>query len=218
MKLRFLLTLVLSPLVASLVAVPAGGQTNQAAADAAPAVSSGIADVLKMLDAHVSPEVIKAYIENSASTFDVTPSDLIVLKQHNVTDDVTVALLKHGATSATAAPATAPAAATPAQASAPIRTYVINTGRTDPEGYDFFRHNYLMPRTQANINQTLGYAAVPYGDTFVPYYPPGLYNYGFGPGVVGGPGVIGGINGVAAGTRNPFNVGRNLQGGFMIRR
>jgi len=210
---KFSKFLLLGPLLAALAALPLAAQTSStpATADAAKP-SSGIADILKMLDAQVSPDVIRTYIETSPNTFDVTSDDLITLKQHKATDEITVALLKHNSSSAAPAASSAPAA-TQSQSPAPIRAYVINNGRLDPESYDFFQRYYLMPRTLANVNQTLGYAAVPYGDGFVPYYPPGIYNYGY----ASAPGFAGGV-GFTAGTRNPFNVGPGLQGGFIIRR
>ncbi len=205
--------LFLGPLCAAFIALPVAAQTNQASASTdAPKASTGIADVLKMLDKNVSPEVIKAYIETSPATFDLTAADLITLKEHNVTDDITVALLKHSTASASAASAPGPTA-TAAQSAAPVRAYVLNNGAQDMNSYQFFEHYYLMPRTQAYVNDTLGYASVPYGGTFVPYYPPGVYSYGFN----AAPGFGGGF-GFAAGGRNPFNVGPGLRGGFMIRR
>jgi hypothetical protein len=139
------------------------------------APSAGVADVLKMLDAGVSKDVIKTYIETSSASFAASPSDLIALKNRGVTDDITMAILKHGSSAApAAAPAPAPAAAD--NSSAPVRTYIISN-RLDPEGYDYFQHYYLTPRTLAYVNQTLGYPSVPYGDGFAPYYPP-VYGYG----------------------------------------
>ena len=161
----------------------------QAVESAKPAANAGLADILKMIDSGVSPEVVKAYVENAPTPFDLTAADLITLKEHKVTDEITVALLKHSSAAANQA---APAPVTPAH------TYVINTANTsvsDPD-YQFFQHYYLMPRTQAYVNETLGYPAVPYGEGFAPAYPMS-YGYGYayapsygfavGPGFSSGP-------------------------------
>ncbi len=184
---------------ASAQPTPANNSPAPAVADASQAAPSpGVADVLKMLDAGVSKDVIKTYIETSPASFSAGAADLIALKNHGVNDEITMAILKHGSAQTTVAANATVAPAAADNASAPVRTYVINN-RTDPESYDFFQRYYLMPRARANVNQTLGYPAVPYGGGFVPYYQPGygnIYGYGSGYGVAVG---FGGRRSVAFG-------------------
>ncbi len=121
-----------------------GGQTAQ------PIPSPGVTEVVNMLEAGVSKEVVKAYIENSATAYNPSPADLIALKQHGVADDVTLALLNHGSEAGARAAhalavATTPAAvpvqtAEPAVAT-PVR--IVNSYAPDPESYDYFQRYYL---------------------------------------------------------------------------
>src|SRR5215831_5090758 len=46
--------------------------------------SPGLRDILKMLDAKVDVEVIKAYIKSAPIAFSPSASEIIALKQHNV--------------------------------------------------------------------------------------------------------------------------------------
>ncbi len=177
------------------VAVRGLAQNNPAGASSDGATAPGVADVVRMLDAGVSKDVVKAYIDNSPSSFDVSPTDLITLKSHGVSDEISMALLKRSSAPAAtpaAAPATAaPASVVPDSSDGSVRQYVIS-GRLDPESYDFFQKYYLMPRTLASVNQTLGYPSVSYGDGFVPYYPPAYgygYPYSYGIGVAISPGI-----------------------------
>lgn len=150
-----------NPTTGASASVSATTTTNTApapAADANPvaAVSpaSGAADILKMLDAGVSADVIKTYIQNSSTGWNLSAEDLIALKQRGVADEITVELLNHRGTAAAAT--SAPNGQTGSTGSQQV-VAVVHTGNLDPEGYEFFQHYYLFPRTLAYVNQTLGY-------------------------------------------------------------
>ncbi len=84
-----------------------------------PVFSPGVADVLKMLDAKVDPEVVKAYIKNSPTAYHPTAEDIVALKNRGVPDDVITAMLNRGAESQGQGPMTTPqptAPSTPAPA------------------------------------------------------------------------------------------------------
>jgi len=138
--------------------------------------NESVAEVLKMLDAKVSKEVIKAYIDGSTAPCNPTAADIIALKEHGATDDITTALLKRG-TEVRAQAAQAAVANAGAVAAAPVRL--------DPESYDYFTQYYLYPRTLASVNQRLGIypAPYPYGGYggYYPAMPFGPYygNFGF---------------------------------------
>ena len=144
--------------------------------------SAGIADLLKLADAKVAPEVIKAYIENAAIAYDPTVQDILSLKEHDVPDALITALIQRGAEVRSqadrAATAQADLTATP-NAPAPVITATtalpvqpVYEG-LDPESYDYFRYYYLYPRTLASVYQRLApydYQRFSYG-----YWGPGPY-------------------------------------------
>lgn len=160
-------------LLAGLGALPATAQNDQAA-PAKPAVvaektapSSGVADILKMLDAGVSKDVIKVYIENSPAAYNLTSADLIALKERGVSDELSLTLLNRNKTQAPIA--VAASAKTDAPAVKTVR--IINSGRLDPESYEYFQHYYLQARSLAYTYQTLGYQSGPYSPYGYGYYP-----------------------------------------------
>ncbi len=137
-------------------------------------LSANVEEILKMVAVNVSPEVIKMYIENAPMACPPTAADIMALKEHAVTDDITTALVKRGAEARMQARKTeAEAAATrvsppppnpnPAVAAHPDRQPVHTL---DPESYDYFNYYYLQPRTLASVYQRLS-----------PYYPPSSRGY-----------------------------------------
>jgi len=144
---------------------------NQQAAAPAPA---GIGEILKMLDAGVSSEVIKVYIENSAMAYHLSAGDVIGLKEHGATDDLTTALLKRGAEIRARGEAS-PGVAAPVFAGAQPGPFHL-----DPEGYDYFQYYYLYPRTLASAYERLGfYGPPPYGYGYYPAYG-ASFSFGYG--------------------------------------
>ena len=77
----------------SVKTVPAAGAT----AEASVSFSPGVRDVLKMMDAKVDPEVVRAYIKNSPIPFNPTASEIIALKRRDVPDEVITSLMQRGA-------------------------------------------------------------------------------------------------------------------------
>ena len=122
--------------------------------------SAGVDEVLKMMQAGVSPDVIRTYVENSPIVYTLSANDIIALKQHAVPDDITTAMLKRGArlmqqlsqlnrrnSTASLYPAQNP-----------------NNNLLDPESYEYFQYYYLLPRTLAAANQRLLSSYAPFGD------------------------------------------------------
>jgi hypothetical protein len=137
-------------------------------------LSRGVAEILKMADAGVSSEVIKAYVECSPTPYQPTDVDVIALKKHNVTDEVVTILLKRGAQ--------VRAALVQARNDALARALAsrrMASGGLDPESYEYFQHYYLQPRALASAYERLA----PYS------YAPFPYSYGYpsGPPFSGGP-------------------------------
>ena len=148
------------------VAATSDAQAPQPANSPAQAESGGrIGELLKMLDARVSPEVIKVFIETSPIAVNVSAGDVIALKNHGATDDITTALLKRGAQArARAADAVARVSASGFRGAAPAPMGL------DPEGYDYFQYYYLFPRTLAAAYGQLGYGGAPaFGYGYSPF-------------------------------------------------
>jgi hypothetical protein len=179
-----------SAIIAGALVFQCGAQDSQGGAAATAVVASknndSVAEVLKLLDAKVSKDVIKAYIEGSSGAWNPTAADIIALKEHGAPDDITTALLKRGVEVKTqAVQAATEVAAKPAANSGDFSS----SRYMDPESYDYFAQYYLYPRTLASVNQRLGYymtpypygayggvyPAMPYGPNYGQYY----NNFGF---------------------------------------
>ena len=138
----------------------------------------GVDEILKMMQAGVSTQVMLNYVENSPIPYRLDPADIITLKQQAVPDDVTTAMLKRGAA------LRAQMDQARSLAKAPSRNNARYSG-LDPEGYDYFQYYYFYPRTLAAANQQLysygpwryGYAPYAYGYAPPPFYalPPSAF-------------------------------------------
>jgi hypothetical protein len=124
----------------------------------------GVSELLKMLQAGVSKEVMRTYIETAQVASPPSAADIITLNEHGLADDLTEALIKRGAELTAQASQARASNAVPARASstisldalvAALRGGQFSPGHLDPEGYDYFRYYYLYPRTLAAANQLL---------------------------------------------------------------
>jgi hypothetical protein len=145
----------------------------------AAALSPGIAEILKMADAGVSPDVILTYVEASPSGPQLTDRDIIALKEHEVSDEVVKLLLKRSA-----AARVETARAKNEAVLQIMESRRATTGGLDPESYDYFRAYHLQPRTVAFANQRL-YSSGPYYPRAYSYGP--VYTYCAPPGRYGHP-------------------------------
>ena len=127
--------------------------------------STGVDEVLKMMKAGVSTEVIKTYIENSEIAYNLSGADIIALKEHAVPDELATAMVKRGA-----------ALRGQGAQAGNLTLAAIGNNRSyrplDPESYDYFQYYYLYPRTLASANQRL-YSVNPPSFGYRPY------SYGF---------------------------------------
>ncbi|MCX6928145.1 MAG: hypothetical protein NT154_33780, partial [Verrucomicrobia bacterium] len=80
-------------------AIESVGPSADAVKEAAPAAtfSSGLADIVKMVDAKVDPEVIKTYIKSAPTAYNPSATEIIALKDHGVGPEVLTAMLQRGA-------------------------------------------------------------------------------------------------------------------------
>jgi len=156
-------------------ALPAtGDHANGKANETAPIkYSVGIDEILKMVQAGVSKDVIKTFIENSPVAYNLSASDLIALKESGVTDDLTTALMKRGSVVRTQAnqAASDPRSTEPRASASGTPLQRDRRGHLDPEGYDYFWYYYLYPRTLASANQRFYSSGAPFD-----FYP---YAYGY---------------------------------------
>jgi hypothetical protein len=102
MKMRQILILTLAVGLAPLVGWSAvAAATNAPAQPQTPATDSGThlsppaRDVLKMASKGVPDDVLKAYIDNSGSTFNLTPDAIVYLQSQGVSGPVTTEMLSH---------------------------------------------------------------------------------------------------------------------------
>ncbi len=79
------------------VTAPTNGpaQPQTAASDSAVHLSPPTRDVLKMASKGVPDDVLKAYIDNSGSTFNLTPDAIVYLQSQGVSGPVTTEMLTH---------------------------------------------------------------------------------------------------------------------------
>jgi hypothetical protein len=155
-------------------AAPTAGAVNlnTLAAPNAPAMKSspGVADIVKMVDAKVDPEVVKTYIQNSPTAYNPSATEIIALRDHGVGTDILTAMLQHGANVRAQAMRAAPAAANPLDTQAP-------PGAVNPyaPAYD-----YRVQPASASYAYTYpdaSYAYSSYAYAYPSYYYGG-YNYG----------------------------------------
>jgi hypothetical protein len=127
--------------------------------------SSGMGEILKMLDAKVDPEIIKAYVKNSQTAYSPNAAEIIALKEHGVSSDIIVAMLQRGGElrgQAAQAATMQPQMGTPPYrpGAAPAEQY--GTEPAPPNYSDYPSYSY----------PDYSYA--------YPYYSGGYYGYGYG--------------------------------------
>jgi hypothetical protein len=132
--------------------------------------SAGVMDVIKMNDAGVDAGVIKAFLRKSATPFNPSAEEIILLKQRNVPDDVITALVDRGAE----------VRAQLAQA------YPNNPPAPQPQQQTYAQQPATAPLTPApvydygySVAPTYSYSSPYYYDYSYPYY--NSYYYGGGP-------------------------------------
>lgn len=111
---------------------------------AASQLSEGVLALIKMTDAGVSTDVLKTYVESSATALEPTHKDIIALAEHKVPDEVTTLLLKRGAQARVAAAKAKRDGLAQVQADRRMAS-----GGLDPDSYEYFQYYYLQPRALA---------------------------------------------------------------------
>ena len=141
------------------------------AAKAAPELSSAVKEILTLVDAGISKDVIKIYIENLPAVRRLNAADLVALKERGVPDEIATALMKRG-TESSVEQANRPVAA-PA-----IVQQFSSGGELDPDSYDFFFYHYAYPRALSYSYQRLARYQPSYYSYPGVVYPYGVPSYG----------------------------------------
>jgi len=152
-----------------------------------PRFSPGIPEILKMIDAKVDIEVIKAYIKNSLVAYNPQPSEIIALKDRGVPNEVLTVLIQRGGelrAQAPAQPARAPAIAPPYDSGTP---YVYGSQPGMPYETAYPDYGYSYPSYPSLYSYySYGYPYYGYSSWYWPsfyfgYYPyHGYHHYGYG--------------------------------------
>ena len=151
-----------SPSTSSAATNTAAGQQDKAPERdrrSAATYSRGVEEILKLVDAGVSKEIMKAFIESASIAFEVSAADIVALKQRGVSDEVTAALLKRNAEVKAAVGRVRGTIAAPA-----IVRALSTDGSLDPDSYEFFWYHFAYPRALSESYRMLS-----------PYYP-GYYS------------------------------------------
>ncbi|HEX5397801.1 MAG TPA: hypothetical protein VFY06_01995 [Verrucomicrobiae bacterium] len=152
---------------------PASTSQPAAAVQPAPQLSYGVPQVLQLVEAKVSDNIIVTYIQNSGTIYSLSPGEIVYLKQQGASDAVLNAMMNQrnrvlGSTETAAAPANSSASASPAstgnQAAAPAPPVAYVPAQSSTV--------YVIPDTQ-----TYRYNAWYYGATPYYYYPYPYYNW-----------------------------------------
>jgi hypothetical protein len=74
----------------------AGSKVTTLSSKGAVSLSLPLAEILRLVKAGVDSQVIKAYIENSRTSYAPSAEELVTLKKLGVSDDILMAVLKRG--------------------------------------------------------------------------------------------------------------------------
>ncbi len=104
--------------------------------------SPGVSEIVKMIDAKVDPQVVKAFIKNSQVAYNPTASEIIELKKAGVPDDVLTAMIQRGAEVRAQAPSTQPPPYAPAPTYAPAPATAYYDYTATPYMYNSYPYPY----------------------------------------------------------------------------
>jgi hypothetical protein len=109
--------------------VAAQTQTQVVIPVAAPRLSYGVEDILKLTRAQISDDVIATYIQSSGTIYNLHPSDIVQLHSQGVSDHIITLMLSQGRI--TAEPTNQPASIMPVLPVATVATAPIQPTSTD---------------------------------------------------------------------------------------
>src|SRR5689334_23028047 len=133
--------------------------------------STGIPEILKMIDAKVDVEIIKAFIKNSLVAYNPSAGEIIAMKDRGVPNEIVTAMIQRGGElrpSLSAPPVSAPAR--PPYNTAPP--------------YDYGAATDMAPYAPSYPAYPYSYASYPYTSYVYagyPYYPYYSFSYSYWP-------------------------------------
>lgn len=135
-----------------------------AASRPAPELSYGVPQVLQLVQAQVSDDIIVNFIQNSGTIYALQANEIVYLKQQGMSDTVLNAMLNQRSRLTASTPPAASASATatytpPASTAQPVATYVAPAQSSTV---------YVIPDTQTYRYNAWFYGATPY--YYYPYY------------------------------------------------
>jgi uncharacterized membrane protein YgcG len=157
------------------VAKPA---TATSVAPAAPQLSYGVKQVMKMVQAKVSDTIIVNYIQNTGTIFQLNADEIIYLKQQGMSDTVLNTMLTQRARlTGSTEPATSPAPA-------PVTQYVQPAAQVAQSGEAYVPATtasmvYVIPSTQSYGYYNSGYPVYPYYTSSYSYWPAVSLAFGY---------------------------------------
>ncbi len=148
-------------------------------------VSRQAHEVVKLVSSGIPNDVVKAYIENAPSTFNLTSDNIIHLQQLGVSGGLLSAMLDHDRSLRQAGSMIQPPGA---QAYPPNEGYGAQTQPAPDNGYDNSQadgnadadsYNQLSPYGNWNYVPSYGWAWQPYAGLAYGAYPWGVLGYGY---------------------------------------
>lgn len=177
-----------------------------------PKLPYGVAEVLKLSQAKVGEDIISSYIQSSGTVYNLSPSDIVYLKEQGVSERIVNQMLdqRKRLAEASAQPSAAVAQSQPAYSNAaappsaptfvaPAQTYVPSSSV------------YVIPQ-QATTYPYYGYSPYYYGPYYGGYYGYPYYPF-FGFGGYGRYGYYGGYRGYYGSYRGDYGGYHGAYGG-----
>ena len=145
--------------------------------------STGLAEMLKLLDAGTDVGVIKAYIQNSAVAYQPTADEIIALHQRGVPSDIMAAMIQRGGQVRAEAASAQPVAPAPAAPSAPAPSS-LTQGTVPPLGTQPPQATPPPQETSGTVVSQPAPASTTYVYAAPPVYPAYPYNYVYPSGAI----------------------------------
>jgi hypothetical protein len=171
--------------------IPNGAQTAAPAGGAPVQLSYGVPQVLQLSQAKISDSTIVAYIQNSGTIYSLNASEIVYLKQQEVSDAVITTMLNQRQRVTQAAAQTAPQAPATATTSQPGRAETSTAAAQPTVTYVQTVPSstvYVIPDTQTYRYDNWYYNPYPcYGGYYYGWpYPAVSFSFGIGGGYRGG--------------------------------
>ena len=138
-------------------------------------LSPGVAEVIKLSQSQISPDVVKSYVKSSSVSYALTADEVIQLRKTGVPDEVVTAMMNRGAELRQQAPAPRQAQPSEYPGAQPTQPNVAVTA--GPVIAPYAPPTYI----RTVVEPTYVYAdPYPYSYSYPYYYPSTSFSFGFG--------------------------------------